>query len=152
MESYEFMEKLETVLDIAKVGILATVDQEGRPQMRWFTPAVLRGRPDAIFAVTSLHFDWVKSLAYPAKVEWMIQPPSLQEIFRLQGTMRLLDNPALKSEILEAIGSRLTVFWKVNADMEFAALETVIEEASYFLPMKGKKTVVTFPKIPGKTD
>jgi hypothetical protein len=56
--------------------------------------------------------------------------------------VNVVDNPSLKSEVLESIGKRLEVFWRVNRKTEFLVLETVITEATFFRPLERKKEIV----------
>ena len=51
----------------------------------------------------------------------------------------------MKAQVMEAIGRKLTVFWKVNKQStDFVILETIIDEACWFTPMKGEREVVSF--------
>jgi hypothetical protein len=51
----------------------------------------------------------------------------------------------MKAEVMEGIGRRLNVFWRVNKDpSKLVVLETVIEEAEYFEPMKSLVTRINF--------
>lgn len=144
MTPHEMLAKLDEVLAKAKTGVLATVGKNQQPHMRWMTPAVLKGRPGCLYAVTSPSFAKLLDLRENPKVQWMIQTPSLREICAVDGILTAIDNPALKSEIIEAIGRILFVFWKVNPQSEFIVLETRITQATYFCPMKGVKETVTF--------
>jgi len=46
---------------------------------------------------------------------------------------------------LEVIGPRLRAFWKLARDeRDLAVLETVVEEATRYLPMEGRKETVRF--------
>jgi hypothetical protein len=69
-------------------------------------------------------------------VEWLFQTAELNRIVTVQGQMSVIDNPQLKSEVLESIGRRLEVFWRVNEKTDFIVLETAIERISVFQPMK----------------
>jgi len=141
----EIMCKLEEILEEVKAGILVTIDANGRPHMRWMTPSCIKDRPNTIFTVTSPQFPKVEDLNIHPYGEWMIQTRSLNQIVNLRGKVNLLNQPSLKSELLENIGDRLTMFWKVNENkMDFLVLETVIEEGIYFEPMKGIKEKVFF--------
>ncbi|MBD3308449.1 pyridoxamine 5'-phosphate oxidase family protein [candidate division KSB3 bacterium] len=145
MTQQEVMYTLEQILEDAKAGILATVDKDGKPRMRWMTPTVLRGRPNALFAVTSPEFGKIAQLDAHADVEWMIQTRALDQIVNLKGKINVLDNPAIRSEVMEYLAKRLTVFWRVNTERtDFIVLETVIEEGTVFRPMKGVKETVQF--------
>lgn len=144
MEKREILSQLESIIDASRVGILATTDDHGRPAMRWMTPAVMGGRPAALFAVTSPNFRKVIHLQSNQRVEWMFQSRDLNRILNLKGTVRIIDNPSLKSEVLEAIGKRLAIFWRVNVKTDFVVLETLIEEATLFYPLRKEKQTVAF--------
>jgi len=140
MNQQIFLDRLARIIEESKVGILATTDGEGRPHMRWMTPWLLPGREGALFAVTSPHFAKVAELEIHPTVEWMIQTPSLDQVINIKGKVNILDNPSIKMEIMEGLGPRLFVFWKANSSFsDFIVLETIMEEAYYFLPMKGTK-------------
>ena len=145
MNKREMMQKIAVLIDDAKAGILATVDGSGHPHARWMTPVLLAQWPDAIFAVTSPDFPKIAQLQTNNKVEWMIQSRSLDQVINIRGGINILDNPSLKAQVMEAIGNKLTVFWKVNKDKtDFVILETVITEACWHAPIKGLKETVDF--------
>lgn len=145
MTSQELMNRVEKLLDESKAGILTTVDAEGNPRSRWMTPRTLKGRPGAIYAVTSEQTDKVRHLRTNPRSEWMIQARSLSEIITLKGQTNVVDNPSLCAEFLECVGSQLTVFWKANLPIEHCViLETVVREGTYYLPMKASKETVRF--------
>jgi general stress protein 26 len=145
MNQNELMYKVEQILNDSNAGILATIDKDGTPRVRWMTPAILKGRLNALFAVTSPEFEKVVQLDSRPEVEWMIQTRALDQIVNLRGKINILDNPSIRSEVMEHLGRKLRVFWKVNTETtEFLVLETVIEEATFFRPMKGYKETVHF--------
>jgi pyridoxamine 5'-phosphate oxidase len=138
----EILAALDEIIDAAQVAILATVDPEGRPAMRWMTPATVRGRPGYLYAVSSPQSRKVHHLQSCRAVVWLFQTPELNRIVTVQGRMSAIDNPQLKSEVLESIGPRLEVFWRVNEMTDFIVLETAIEEISVFQPMKHVRDTV----------
>jgi general stress protein 26 len=144
MDTTEMLYHLESLVDESQVGILATTDADGRSAMRWMTLALLRGRPASLFAVTSPLFRKVAQIEANPEVEWMIQTKDLNRIINLKGRVTAVDNPSLKAEVLEGIGKRLEVFWRVNEKADFLVLETAIKEATYFRPLARKKERVTF--------
>ena len=145
MDNRQLMNRVEEILEDAKAAVLATVDEEGRPLLRWMTPTVLKGREGYLYAVTTPKTRKLVSLDSQPLVEWMIQTRALTEVVNVRGIMRAVDSPALKSEVMEALGSWLTVFWKINPDKtDFVVTETMIREAVYFKPMKAEKVKVTF--------
>jgi len=145
MTQQELMYKVEQILEDVRTGILATIDEQGNPQMRWMTPSLIKGRPNVLFAVTSPHFRKVVQLNANAKVQWMIQTRAIDEVVNLRGTINVLEHPSIRAEVMEQLGKQLTVFWRVNSEhTDFIVLETIIEEAIYFRPMKGAKETVSF--------
>ena len=144
MTPTQMLHKIDDLLGAATPGILATLDNNNQPHMRWMTPALLDGRPGALYAVTSPFFAKVMELDFCNKVQWMIQAPSLRDIITINGFVSIIDNPALKAEILETIGKKLFVFWKINPQTDFVVLETVISEATWFCPMTTTRETVTF--------
>ncbi|ORC35329.1 pyridoxamine 5'-phosphate oxidase [Marispirochaeta aestuarii] len=145
MTKSAFMQELENMLDIAKTAVLATVSADGSPAMRWMTPSVIRGRAGALYAVTSRTFAKSEHLAKNAQVQWLLQSKSLDKIITVNGKVNIIENSAMKAEVLEAIGPRLPVFWRVNPDpANLVVLETVVTEGTVFIPMRGEKDTVKF--------
>ena len=145
MTQHELMYKVEQILEDVHTGVLATIDEQGNPQMRWMTPSLINGRANVLFAITSPHFRKVVQLNANASVQWMIQTRALDEVVNLRGKINVLENPAIRAEVMEQLGKQLTVFWRINTEhTDFIVLETIIEEATYFRPMKGVKETVSF--------
>jgi general stress protein 26 len=143
MTKSEIVEVLEMILTEAHTAVLATSDEEGRPRMRWMTPALIRGRTGAIFSVTSPGFTKVHQLTSRPEVEWLFQTPVLDTIVTVRGKINIVENPSLLSEVIEALGPYMRSFWKLKGDQQdVVVLETIIEEATYYKPMKGLKEVV----------
>lgn len=145
MTQQQFLEKLSAILDESRTAVLTTVDAEGRPHARWMTPGLLKGRAGALYCVTSKCSDKAADLEVNPAVEWLVQTPTLNDIAIVRGTANLIDNPALRTELLEVIGRRLTAFWKVNPEaMDLVVVETLIREGEYFRPMAGSVVRVRF--------
>ncbi|NLN41018.1 MAG: pyridoxamine 5'-phosphate oxidase family protein [Clostridiales bacterium] len=145
MYKYEFFNCLDSLIADAKTAILATVDDDGRPKMRWMTPTTLKDRQGFIYSVAAKNSKKIDELSKNPKVEWMIQSRALDRIINIKGHINIIDNPSMKTEILQSIGKRLNVFWKINLEnTEFVVLETVLEEAVYFEPMKGRTERIGF--------
>jgi len=143
MTKQEILDTLDMILNEAHTAVLATTDQDGKPHIRWMTPALLRGRSGAIYAVTSPRFGKIVQLEAHPEVEWMFQTPILDTIVTVRGRINLVDNPSILSEVLENLGPFMRSFWKLKGDeRDLVVLETIIEEAIYYKPMKGVKEVV----------
>ncbi|MCF7929598.1 MAG: pyridoxamine 5'-phosphate oxidase family protein [Spirochaetales bacterium] len=146
MEIREALDTLGRLLDESKTAVLATVDKEGKPRMRWMTPSLVDGQEGSVFAVTSPKFQKAVQVSGSPDVEWMIQSRSLNEVMNVRGKMEIIDNPSFKSEVIQSIGGNLQVFWRVNKDASaLVVLETRIEELVYFRPLDGERSAVSFP-------
>lgn len=144
MDNKKFTALLDEIIEDAKTAVLATVDADGTPHMRWMTPTLLGDRPGAIYAVTSPDFTKIAHLTENPKVQWMFQTRLLNRIATATGPVNVIDNSAMKAEVIEGIGRRLNVFWRVNKDpSKLVVLETIIEAADYFEPMKGVHEQIT---------
>lgn len=145
MTKAEIVAALDEIIDTAQVAVLATVGPEGSPAMRWMTPAMVRGRPGYLYAVSSVDCRKVRHLQSCPAVEWLFQTPELNRVVTVQGRMSVIDNPQLKSEVLESIGPRLEVFWRTNEKTtDFIVLETAIDQISVTQPMKQLQDTVLF--------
>lgn len=145
MDSREVMNRIGAIIEAHGTGVLATVDADGSPHLRWLTPALLRDRPGAIYSITAPRFAKVVQVRSHPKVEWMFQTPTLDEVVSIRGSINVVENPSLRAEVLEVLGPRLGTFWKLAHDArDLVVLETIVEEATRFLPMDGRKDVVQF--------
>jgi len=140
MDARSLLNRTEEILEEAKAGLLTTVDERGNPHVRWMTPTMLKWRPGAIFCFTRPDSPKVSQIKNHPNVEWQIQNKSLTQIITLQGRVNVVENPALKNEVLETLGARLEMFWKVDLKKtDFIVLETILEEGIYYEPMKGTR-------------
>jgi general stress protein 26 len=145
MDSGELMRRIARIVEAHGTGVLATVDHEGAPHARWLTPALLPGRPGVVYALTSPGFAKVAQLRANPRVEWLFQTPSLDEVISLRGTLGVIDNPSLRAEVQEALGPRLATFWRLAPEGRgLVVLETVVSDATLYLPLEGGKDVVRF--------
>jgi len=140
MTNEELLKKFRQTLEETPQAILATTTPDGYPAMRYMTPTMVRGRDNAIYAVTAASFPKVKDLAVHPKVSWMLTSPKTREIFTFRGEIRLVDDPRFKAELLEEIGRGLETFWRLNDDpSDLVVLETHLESGEYFNPKTGDK-------------
>lgn len=140
MNAQDMFKRLDGLLETSRVGILTSVDERGYPRSRWMTPILLRGREGCIYALTSPAFRKVVEITKHPMVEWIFQTRSLDEILTVLGKVEFIDNPSLKSEVQEALGTNLTVFWKVNPnESSLVVVETKVEEFNLFLPMRNER-------------
>ena len=145
MDQQKFISKLAEIIDASNAGILSTRDENGITHIRWMTPILIRGRKGVIYAVTPQNSRKVQHILHNPDVTWMIQTRSLSQVINIYGKTNVIENPSLKTELLETVGDRLTMFWKINEEIdEFVVLETVIEKASNYEPLKGSSYTIQF--------
>jgi len=145
MNKSAFISLLGAIIEDAKTAVMATVDPENRPHVRWMTPALLDDRPGAVYAVTSPSFQKIAHLSKNPQTQWLFQTKLLNRVATISGPVNVVENTGMKSEVLEGIGRRLNVFWRINEDpSNFVVLETIIEEAEYFEPMKSIHEHINF--------
>ena len=145
MEKREILGNISRIIDEAKAAIFTTVDGEGAPQTRWMTPALLPGREGAVYAVAYRSSRKLRHVAANPRTQWTFSSPALDRILLVDGRANIVDNPSIRAEVLEAVGERLRAFWKMYDDeRDLLVIETVVERAQYYLPMKAMKETVTF--------
>ena len=145
MDQRELMGKLAEVLDDANAGVLSTSDKDGTNHLRWLTPVLVRGRKGVVYSLTSLDSKKVDHIRNNSNVTWLIQTRAVDQVITLYGKTNILENPSIKTEVLETVGNKLTMFWRLNGYIkDFVVLETVIESAEYYLPMKGSLEIIDF--------
>lgn len=137
MKDKDPMNDFRSLLESTRVGILTTIGQEGYPRSRWMAAATIPREKGYLYCVSISGARKVKDLEANDKVEWIFQTPSLDTVIRLRGRAVAMDNPQLKAEVLEALGSSLENFWRVNPDPgRLVVIETAIEKISLYKPME----------------
>jgi general stress protein 26 len=143
MRKNELMREIGRIIDTVGTAVFATVDAEGRPELRWVTPVLLRGRAGAVYFVTYPGSGKVSHVSENPNATWMFQTRSLDTIIIAEGKVNVLDNPSIRNEVLETVGPKLHAFWKINRDeRDLLVLETILSRAVFYVPMKGTKETV----------
>jgi pyridoxamine 5'-phosphate oxidase len=137
MKEQEPLEALHRLLAKVKIGTMISNGPKGYPAVRWMTAIFLDRERLACYAVSVRGSAKVRDLEADSRVTWQFQTPSLDEIITVQGQAIVLDNPALKAEVLEALGPNLEQFWKINPDPgKLVVIETSIESITLYRPME----------------
>lgn len=145
MDQHEMLTKIETLIEESKVGLLATTDPQGKPRVRWMTPTIIPNRGPSIYAFSAAAAMKIKDIEHQPEVKWLIQTHDLTEIVSVRGDTFILDNPALKAEILEILVPHTTRLWTIDlSSTECVILETVIREATYYRPQEDFEETVVF--------
>lgn len=138
MEFTALLQTIERIIDSNGMAVLATVDRDGRPHARWMAPTILRGQPGALYAVTLPQDRKVGQLAQNARVVWLLQSATMEEVTHVHGRATVIDTPSLRAAVLEALGPRLARFWKIHPDIsQLDVIETAIDRIEYLRPADG---------------
>ena len=143
MDQRAMQDVLDRLIENSKIAVMTTVDNEGKPHSRWMTPALIRGSEHVIFSVTSPTHAKCSHIQGNPNVEWMFQTKQVGEVLNVAGKANVIDNPAVKADVIEAIGGHLQAFWKTNPDFgDLVVCETVIESYHYYKPLTGESVDV----------
>lgn len=138
MKSTEPIEELFTLVDSVKVGFLSTLGADGFPHGRWMTATMLRGEHRFLYCVSMAGSRKASEIHASQKVSWSFQTPSLGKVVTARGSAVVLDNPQLKAQVLEALGSSLSNFWRINPDPgHLIVIETALERVTLYRPAEG---------------
>ncbi|NLE00908.1 MAG: pyridoxamine 5'-phosphate oxidase family protein, partial [Fibrobacter sp.] len=141
----QLMNIITAILADNRTAVLATVDSQGKPHIRWVTPGCIVERPGTIFMVSASRFSKVEQIRNNPHGELMVQTRALDKIVTISGTINLLSNPSIRLETLECIGPHLSSFWISNQpESELVVLEFIIESATLYIPQKGSREEITF--------
>ena len=137
MKEQDPLRALRALLDSVRVGVMCTIGENGDPRCRWMTAATLPRVQDCFYCVTGTGSGKVKEIQKTGRVHWTFQTPALDEIISVCGRAEVLEHPAMKAEVLEALGPNLMTFWRVNPDpAKLVVIETTVEKAQLFRPME----------------
>lgn len=129
------LEVLHSLVGEVHVGLLISQGQDSYPDSRWMTVTLLEREPHCLYSVSIAGTKKTQEITSQDKVSWSFQSPSLDRIVNVRGRASILDNPRLKAEILENLGSQLENFWKINPDPgKLVVIETYVKKATLYLP------------------
>ena len=144
MSMNRLMNLIDAIIDDAKAAVLATVDKQGMPQLRWVTPGTISDRPGSLFIISAHNFAKVDQARNSPGASILLQTRLLDKVLNLQGVLSVLENPSIRSETLERVGKRLNAFWKIGtSDRELVVLEFTVTLAALYLPQVGSKEIIT---------
>ncbi|MGA2447806.1 MAG: pyridoxamine 5'-phosphate oxidase family protein [Polyangiaceae bacterium] len=147
MTPKELLVEIDRILEDSKTALLATVDEAGRPCLRWMTPRRLKTLPTHLCAVCEVGTSKVDQIRHHPEVAWQIQRPTLDVVITLRGRAAVIEDPAMLQEFLDVAAKDLFVIWRLHppgAQNPFAVIETLIESASRFDSLSGKTTEFRF--------
>lgn len=129
------LEALRSLVADVHIGLLISQGLDSYPESRWMTVTLLERERYCLYSVSIAGTRKLRDIEADDRVAWSFQSPSLDRIVTVRGRVAVLDNPRLKAEVLEHLGSRLENFWKINPDPgKLVVMETCIEKATLYLP------------------
>lgn len=145
MTKNKVMEIILNCIESSRTAVLATVDHDGKPDLRWVTPGCIRERFDTIYMVSESHFSKVKQLSDNPLASMMFQTISLDKVVTIYGRVNIITTPSILAETLECIGKHLHAFWNLkHGKRDLVVLEFVIENARFYHPLNGTTEYVRF--------
>jgi len=141
MTSKEMMNLLDTLIDSHPVGLLATMNNEKWPSMRWMTAGLVRGQQGRVYCLASLDSEKTVHVKNNPKVSWMFSDPGKNQVIHVYGEAQLVTSPDMISTVIEALGQNLSQFWKAHPDpSNLCVIETTIHLADLFSTQQGTHT------------
>jgi general stress protein 26 len=145
MIKHEILSIIESMIDETHAAVLSTVDSSCVPHSRWVTPGCVEDRAGAIFMITASNMAKVDQIKANPSVFMLFQTKVLDKIVSVEGKTNIVENPSLRSEVLECLGRHLHAFWKINPpEKDLVVLELIIEQATLYHPLNGSKLTVNF--------
>jgi general stress protein 26 len=133
---------VEYVIDLAKKlaggerpGVLATVDEQGMPHMRWMATLSLRDWP-LLYTITSPASRKIQHIKRNPRVSWMFSNEEMNIIINLRGKARIATDVGKMQQVWKLLEDKSKAYFlSIAADGPgFAVIETEIEDIDCILP------------------
>jgi general stress protein 26 len=132
----------EYVIDLAKKladgkrpGILATVDEQGMPHLRWMATLSLRDWP-LLYTITSPTSRKVEHIKNNPNVSWMFSNEELNVIINIRGKARIATDLGKMQHVWKLLEDKSKAYFlSIATDGPgFAVIETEIEDIDAVVP------------------
>jgi general stress protein 26 len=130
------------VVDIAKrmadgrrPGILATVDEKGRPHLRWMATLSLEEFP-LLYTITSPASRKIEHINRNPEVSWMFTNEEMNVIININGQARMTTDSAKMNRVWKLLEDKSKAYFlNIQTDGPgFAVIETEIEDIECVIP------------------
>lgn len=121
--------------DGTRPGVLATVDGDGMPHLRWMATLSLREFPH-LYALTSPSSRKVEHIRANPKVSWMFTTEGSSMVINLSGTATIVSDKNEINRIWSVIDNKESAFF-LSLDTEadgVSVIETMIEDVECVVP------------------
>lgn len=121
-------------------GILATVDEAGRPQVRWMSTLAIGSFP-VFHTLTGANARKLRQIRANPAVNWMFFNKDLSLVVNLTGTARVVDDPAALKRIWQSIVDKTHTYFlnEYSHRPGFVAIETTVHSVEVNSPASGLK-------------
>lgn len=140
--SHAVAQHAEYVIELAKKlangkrpGILATVDEQGMPHMRWMATLSLRDWP-LLYTITSPASRKVQHIGKNPNVSWMFTNEEMNVIVNIRGKARIATDFGKRQHVWKLLEDKSKAYFlSIAADGPgFAVIETEIEDIDAIIP------------------
>jgi general stress protein 26 len=132
----------EYVIDLAKKladgkrpGVLATVDENGMPQLRWMATLSLQDWP-LLYTITSPDSRKLQHINHNPSVSWMFSNEEMTVIVNIRGKARIVSDFGKMQHVWKLLEDKSKAYFlSIASDGPgFAVIETEIEDIDCILP------------------
>lgn len=137
-DSDDLIGVMRNLIDGRHPGMLATVDERGRPRARWMATMAFERFPH-IHTLTAPGSRKLAHIARTPHVNWTFSNQDLSLILNLSGTARVLTERAAIRRIWKMIEDKSHAYFLTNFREKpgFAVLETTVTEIECCIPQSG---------------
>ncbi len=137
-DSEDILGLARTLIDGRHLGILATVDASGVPELRWMSTLALDEFP-IIYTLTSPESRKIEQIAKHPAVTWMFSNHDLTLILNLFGKARVLSDTQTLDRVWKKVRDKQhAYFLKEYSDSPgVAVIETTVESVECSSPRNG---------------
>jgi len=142
-DSEDIIGLAKSLVDGSHLGLLTTVNQEGKPEVRWMSTLSFEGFP-IFHTLTAPDSRKVKEIKGRPDVNWLFSNHDLSLILNLIGKARVLtDTPTLK-RIWKQIEDKSHLYFlnQYSKGPGFVVIETKVEEIECTSPKNGFRFAV----------
>jgi general stress protein 26 len=130
------------VVDLAKrladgkrPGVLATVDETGRPHVRWMATLSLEEFP-LLYTITSPLSRKIEHISHNPEVSWMFASEDMTTLINISGKARVTEDVAKRNHLWKLLEDKSKAYFlSIATDGPgFAVIETEIENIECVIP------------------
>jgi len=132
----------EYVVDLAKrladgtrPGVLATVDEKGRPHLRWMATLSMRDFP-VLYTITAPDSRKIQHIKRNPQVSWMFSNEEMNVVVNIHGKARIADDFGKMQHVWKLLEDKSKAYFlSITSDPRgFAVIETEIEDIDCIVP------------------